>query len=112
MMGRTRERELILPALQIMVDRGGKITTRELIVALRKVLQPSGEDLDILESRIDDKFSQIVRNLRSHKTFERLGLARYAKGAGEYVEISVYGRAYLAKHKPTTATSIAAISPK
>lgn len=98
MRSRIRERELIMPALQIMVERGGKTTTSELIVALRGVLQPSGEDLDILSGRSDDKFSQIVRNLRSHKTFERLGLARYTKGAGEVVEISVYGRNYLAKH--------------
>lgn len=97
MRNRTRERDLILPALEIMSQRGGSVTTRDLIVELRARLQPSGEDLRILDGRTDDKFSQIVRNLRSHKTFERLGIARYGEKAGEEVSITVYGRKYLAK---------------
>lgn len=97
MRNRIRERDLILPALEIMLQCGGSVTTRDLIVELRARLQPSGEDLRILDGRSDDKFSQIVRNLRSHKTFERLGIARYGKKAGEEVSITVYGREYLAK---------------
>ena len=31
---------------------------------------PSGEDLERLSNRSDDKFSQKVRNLKSHKTLE------------------------------------------
>lgn len=94
---RIRERDLILPALEIMSQFGGSVTTRELIIELRARLQPSGEDLRILDGRTDDKFSQIVRNLRSHKSFERLGVARYGEKAGEEVSITVYGRKYLAK---------------
>ncbi|MEG2172287.1 MAG: hypothetical protein RRY29_03390 [Desulfovibrionaceae bacterium] len=94
---RIRECDLIPPALEILVELGGSATTSELIAALRVKLHPHGEDLDVLEGRSDDKFSQIVRNLRSHKTFERMGVARYSKGAGEKVSITTYGRLFLAK---------------
>lgn len=43
-------------------------------------MKPSGEDLDILNGRSDDKFSQKVRNLKAHDTFESLGYAEYKNG--------------------------------
>ena len=36
-------------------------------------MKPSGDDLEILANRTDDKFSQKVRNLNSHKTLEKKG---------------------------------------
>jgi len=59
---------------------GGHIKTEELIPQLREMMKPVGEDREILDGRSDDKFSQIVRNLKSHKTFERLGYAEYKDG--------------------------------
>jgi hypothetical protein len=58
----------------------GRITTEELIPRLREIMKPTGEDLEILSGRSDDKFSQKVRNLKSHETFERLGYAEYKNG--------------------------------
>jgi hypothetical protein len=58
----------------------GHITTEELIPQLRDIMKPSGVDLEILSNRSDDKFSQKVRNLKSHGTFERLGYAEYKEG--------------------------------
>ena len=46
---------------------GGRITTTKLIAELRKVVKLSHEDEEILEGRKDDHFSQIVRNIKSHK---------------------------------------------
>ena len=40
-------------------------------------MNPSGEDLQILDNRSDDKFSQKVRNLKAHNAFERTGYAEY-----------------------------------
>ena len=34
-------------------------------------MSPEGEDTIILANRSDDRFSQKVRNLRSHKTLEK-----------------------------------------
>ena len=34
-------------------------------------MKPNGEDKIILINRTDDKFSQKVRNLKSHKTLEK-----------------------------------------
>ena len=68
------EKDLILPALKIIYEAskdGGKgITTSELIKNLREILNPVGEDLSLLQGRKDDKFSQKVRNLISHKTID------------------------------------------
>lgn len=74
---RISETDLIIPALYLMLNSPNGISTSELIIKLREQLSPTGEDLMILEGRNDDKFSQKVRNLRSHQTFERYGYAKY-----------------------------------
>ena len=42
-----------------------------MIVELRSIFNPTGEDAEILQGRNDDKFSQIVRNLVSHHTLDQ-----------------------------------------
>jgi hypothetical protein len=69
-MARITESDLILPALYVIHNQPG-ITTGELIVELRFIFNPVGEDAEILQSRNDDKFSQIVRNLVSHHTLDQ-----------------------------------------
>jgi hypothetical protein len=77
---RIPESELILPSLFLMKVNSGHITTEELIPQLREIMKPTGEDVEILSGRSDDKFSQKVRNLKSHGTFERFGYAEYRDG--------------------------------
>ncbi len=89
---RITETELILPSLYLMNLSGGVIKTSELIQKLRDIMKPVGEDLMILASRNDDKFSQKVRNLIAHRTFERFGYATYDKGE---IEISKDGKLHL-----------------
>lgn len=75
---------------------GGIITTTDLIQKLRDIMKPSGEDLNILSGRTDDKFSQKVRNLRAHSTFERFGYAQYKGGPRSgYLEITKEGKIHL-----------------
>lgn len=69
-MARITESDLILPALYVIHNQPG-ITTGELIVELRSIFNPAGEDAEILQGRNDDKFSQIVRNLVSHHTLDQ-----------------------------------------
>lgn len=69
-MTRITEPDLILPALYIIQKQPG-ITTGELIEELRTIFHPTGEDVEILHGRNDDKFSQIVRNLVSHHTLDQ-----------------------------------------
>lgn len=72
-MTRITEQELTLPALYVISEQPG-ITTTELIAQLRELLNPTGEDAELLEGRNDDKFSQKVRNLVSHHVLDgRLG---------------------------------------
>lgn len=95
-MARIMENQLILPSLFLMSLSPTKgFSTSELIPKLRDLLKPSGEDLKILADRSDDKFSQKVRNLKAHNTFERYDFAKYKKGI---VTITSKGLKYLQKN--------------
>ena len=91
------ERDLILPALDI-INRKPGVATAELIVELEDILSPDGEDIVILKGRSDTKFSQKVRNLVSHHTIDQYGLG-YIKsehiGKNWYHTITVAGKSYL-----------------
>lgn len=63
------ENEIVPVVLEIIRNKPG-IRTSDLISEARKIMQPSGEDLEILDNRSDDKFSQKVRNIKSHNTIE------------------------------------------
>jgi predicted HNH restriction endonuclease len=97
---RITETELILPSLYLMSLNGGQITTSELILRLRDIMKPAGQDLQILAGRNDDKFSQKVRNLKAHNTFERFGYAEYkGEARNGYVEITAAGRLHLSNNQ-------------
>lgn len=65
---RISEADLLLPTLRILATQpSGSLTTSDLIVELTEVMNPQGEDAEILEGRQDTRFSQIVRNMVSHK---------------------------------------------
>jgi hypothetical protein len=65
------EKQLVEPSLRIIANHKNGITTQQLIENLRLILKPNGEDTLILSNRADDKFSQKVRNLKSHKSLEK-----------------------------------------
>lgn len=58
--------EQIIPVAYKVIEENPGIRTSELIQEVRNIMGPSGEDLEILENRQDDKFSQKVRNIKSH----------------------------------------------
>ncbi len=95
---RIRERDLAIPALRAAADEGGEIKTSKLIEVLTDEFQPTGEDAQILDHRNDTKFSQIVRNLVSHKNSST---SIFAKGYAVHNEdeesliITDAGRAFL-----------------
>jgi hypothetical protein len=74
------ETDLIIPALEVIAAHPDGIDTSELLSLLRRQLKPTGDDLEILAGRNDDKFSQKVRNLKSHDTLEKKGLAIFVDG--------------------------------
>jgi hypothetical protein len=75
--------DLIVPAVAIIAAHPDGIGTSELSTLLRR----QGEDLEPLKKRADDKFSQKVRNLKSHKTLEKLGLAVHEFGLWRITEL-------------------------
>jgi hypothetical protein len=65
---RTKEPDLAVPTLHLLAaSPDGFMTTSRLIRALEALLGPEGEDAEILANRADTKFSQIVRNMVSHR---------------------------------------------
>jgi len=88
------EKDLIIPALVAMYNKGENgLSTQELIPIMREELIPEGEDLIILEGRKDDKFSQKVRNLKSHNT-----LTPYSDFINDKYIINDKGLAYLSEN--------------
>lgn len=105
MAGRIREKHLIIPALQAAASRPeGFISTSDLIQELRELFNPTGDDAKMLEGRADDRFSQIVRNLISHResstSFIKKGYAEYVHApsvADRGIRITDKGRELLAE---------------
>lgn len=88
------EADLIPFALEVISENPGGIDTAKLIENLRLKMQPSEHDLEILSNRNDDKFSQKVRNLKSHKTLENKNLAIFKD---DKFFITEEGKKYLIK---------------
>ena len=62
------EADLLIPTLRILARQpNGRMSTSRLIVELEGILKPTGKDAEIIEGRHDTYFSQIVRNIVSHK---------------------------------------------
>lgn len=78
------EKQLIGPSVAIMglpEFRNQGISISELMPRIRDFMQPLGHDLEIINGRRDDYFSQKVRNLVCHRTLEKYGLAEFVSGA-------------------------------
>lgn len=94
---RISEADLTIPALRVVRDTPkGQITTTNLIAGLRKIMTLSPGDEELLEGRNDDHFSQIVRNIKSHKgTPGNLLAEGYLENVGDGFKITDAGRRYL-----------------
>jgi len=66
-----------------------KISTSKLISEIRSISEIPNEDKQILKDRSDDKFSQKVRNLISHKILEKYNLAILSKNN---IELTKHGK--------------------
>ena len=94
------ENDLVLPALMLLDGSPDGLTTSNLIAELKDLLHPSGDDLAILSGRSDTKFSQKVRNLKSHNTLVKRGFATLEEGGrNRPYRITVAGRSYYLQHK-------------
>lgn len=99
-MTRISETELILPALYLLMQSENGMPMSELIESLMDLLKPTGEDMQILAGRRDTKFSQKVRNLRSHNTLSGRGLALVPPGRGGRLTITDKGMQLVNRHLP------------
>ena len=102
--GRIKEIDTYLPVLKLLSDApNGFMKTSEIIERLEGFFIVEGEDAEILEGRGDSKFSQIVRNIVSHKTTPKnligAGYAAHDK-AKRGLHITKEGSDYLAIHQP------------
>lgn len=108
---RTLENDLIIPALEILSNAEQPeigMPTAELARKLREQVEPTQEDREILQGRRDDRLSQVIRNLVSHRTLERRGLATYYKnpitGRGHY-RLTSMGNRTLSESPSNTSIS-------
>lgn len=98
-MARILEEDLHLPALYLIEQESGVIVTSVLSDKLRDILNPKGEDLEILNGRNDDKFSQIVRNLTAtERSFVKNNYITRESGRNKPLFITEKGREYLNKN--------------
>lgn len=87
------ESMIVVPALAAMYNRAnGEIQTAELIDEIANSFALDGQDRSLLPSRNDERFTQIVRNLKSHKTLANKGLAEEIDGG---FRITDTGREFL-----------------
>lgn len=96
---RIRERDLSVPALKAAANKpDGYISTADLISELETFFKPAGHDANTLSGRQDSYFSQIVRNLISHRKSTN---SIFAKGYAEYfndkkgIKITERGKVFL-----------------
>lgn len=97
--GRIRERDVVIPALRAAAARSNShIPTPELINELTLEFQPEGQDAEILDGRSDSKFSQIVRNIISHRDTTGSIFSRgYAVYENDGICVTDAGRKFLAQ---------------
>lgn len=102
-MPRITENDLVLPVLDLLSkEDGNTLSTTDLIKKTTEKMKPTGSDLDILKNRKDTKFSQKVRNLKSHNKFSKLDYAKYtpplSKGESGKFTLTDKGMEYLKRH--------------
>ena len=93
---RIQEKDLLLPALYI-IRRDGTSTMPQLIQELTALFRPVGEDAAILNNRNDMKFSQKVRNLKSHRAANGMAVYTNLTPEGVYT-LTEEGERYLSAH--------------
>lgn len=91
---RYTESDLVIPVLRLLAEKVDGAPTEYLIKKLQIKLKPKDKDARIIKGRRDNYFSQKVRNLKSHNTLARKGLATYKNGT---FKITKMGRQYLGK---------------
>lgn len=84
-------------ALLVMATRDdGFITTTELIAELSKYITIPDEHIDVFRSRRDSKFSQLVRNLKSHRnSYTNFIFRGYAENVPDGFLITQRGREFV-----------------
>lgn len=84
------ENDLIIPALQEMyLSPNHEIQTSELIDRIAARFTLDDQDLTPLLNRNDEKYTQIVRNLKSHKTLRDLHYAIEIEGGFRLTELGI-----------------------
>ncbi len=102
--GRIKESDTYLPVLELLDDApDGFLKTSDIIHGLEAYFRIQSEDAEILDQRSDTKFSQIVRNIVSHKESPSnligAGWAVHEKNR-RGLRITTEGRKYLVAHQP------------
>ena len=83
------DKSLIAPAIIIIKNEKNSLSTTNLIKLLKENSIVPSKELEILKNRNDNKFSQKIRNLISHKVLEKNFLANVNNNN---IELNYYGK--------------------
>lgn len=75
----------IIPTVMGLLRKYGSLRTKFLVREVPKLLPLTPEDRAPLKNRSDTKITQVIRNLVSHRTLVKRGLATYDKGVTSIV---------------------------
>ncbi len=91
------EAELVVPTLQELAKLPDRwLPINELVDRLIVVMKPTVENIEVVESRNENRFSQIVRNMVSQKTAEGNIIRKgYAVFMDNRLKITENGLAFL-----------------
>lgn len=106
---RIKEKDTYVPILKMLIEQpDGFLKTADIISALEDYFPLSPEDAEILAGRSDTRFSQIVRNVVSHRTTSTnligAGLADYDKGK-RGLRITKLGSDWLTEYEKNEKTA-------
>lgn len=91
-----REKQLIIPALIVLSNAEGYITTKELKTGILKLVRAKKADKEFVGSRKQTLIGNRIENLISHKTLSKW--ADYNKMDGKsYIKINSKGKTYISQ---------------
>ena len=87
------ETDLVLPAVIALAKEGGeRVTTSRMVTSLATMFKPLSMRSVGATSKATTQFDRKVRNLKSHRTLVKLGLAKVSGVNSEFYSLTEKGR--------------------
>lgn len=109
------ETDLVLPAVIALAKEGGEhVTTAQMVTSLATMFKPLSMQSVGATGKVSLQFDRKVRNLKSHRTLAKLGLAEVSGVNSEFYSLTEKGRVaaeILSNVSAVSATVLAGARP-